>query len=68
MEIIQTKRFKGYDVTLIYFPDIKEYEIQISKKPYDEITDTDGFYGDKKIAEEVYDVIIKEIKEGTYKG
>ena len=59
MEIIKTKRINGYDFTLIYFKYAKGYEIQISKKPYNELTDIDGFYTNKKIALKVYNQILK---------
>lgn len=66
MDIIKTKRLKGYDITLIYFEEIKGYEVQISKKPYEEITDTDGIYTYKKDGLKVWSAVIKEIKEGKY--
>lgn len=60
MDIIKTNRVNGFDITLIYFEDIKGYEIQISARPYNEITETDGTYTNKKIALEVYNKILKE--------
>ena len=66
MEVIKTKRLMGYDVTLIRFEDPKGYEVQISKDPYNEITDTDGVYTTLKAGLEVWRAVIKEIKDGVY--
>ena len=66
MDIIKTKRTKGYDITLIYFEDTKGYEIQISRKPYEEITDFDGLYSTKKAGLRVFNIIVKEIETGYY--
>ena len=59
MEIIKTKRINSFDFTLVYFEDIKGYEIQISEKPYENFTDIDGIYTNKKVALKVYNQILK---------
>ena len=63
LDIIKTKRLKGYDVTLVYFKTMKGYEVQVSKSPYDKIDDTDGMYINKKEGLKAYNRMIKEIKE-----
>lgn len=75
MEIINTQRLKGYDVTLIKFDDSglpreekSPYEVQISKKPYDRVTEYDGFYKTKRIGLQVYKKVIKEIENGEYEN
>ncbi len=56
----------GYDVTLVRFDEPKGYEVQISRKPYSEITDDDGIYSTLKDGLKVWRAILKEIKNGEY--
>ena len=67
LEIIKTKRIKGYDVTLIRFDNPKFYELQISKKPYDEITDYYDEFSTLKDGLIIWRGIVKQIKNGVYK-
>ncbi len=66
MEVIKTKRYMGYDVTLVRFGDPKGYEVQISRKPYDEITDYFGTYTTLKKGLKIFGVVIKAIKNEEY--
>ena len=68
MEVIKTKRLGGYDVTLIRYGSPNIYEVQISKDPYDEITDYYNEFSTLKDGLKIWSKIVKEIKNGVYDG
>jgi len=58
MDIIKTKKVGKYDITLVYFEDIKDYEVQVSIG--DTIVNTDGLYSLKKDGITVFNDVVLE--------
>ena len=60
MDIIkEVKICNTFFLTIVYFEDIKEYEVQFSNN--DDILDTDGTYSNKKDTIKVFNQWLKEL-------